>query len=84
LVLWFEQEGKGWKPNEKVDYVRCEMRGDKCWILTSTNGTCLIWELDCRRFVHSREKCFVDYDVDNVVASLQLAKMFWANLGYGG
>jgi hypothetical protein len=71
LVLWSEEEEEGWKPNGKIDHIRRSSGGDRCWILTSSQGQCVIWELETHRFVHKNVKCFVDKDVDKVIYSLK-------------
>ena len=50
LVLWSEEGEEGWKPNGKIDHIRRSSGGDRCWILTSSEGQCVVWELKTQRF----------------------------------
>lgn len=80
LVLWSEEEEEGWKPNGKIDHIRRSSGGDRCWILTSSQGQCVVWGLDTQRFVHKNVKCFVDRDVDKVIYSLKQSRDLTATL----
>ena len=66
--------GDGWKLNGKIDYVRRDFSGSKCWIMVTNKSDCLIWELDSQKFASANCVCYFDEDVDTVIQALKKAK----------